>query len=198
MLQNDRSWGCSMVSYPDNKVHGANMGPTWVLSAPGGPHIGPMNPAIWVVLQISLRPHGHCHTMPAYNKNMSQNSKYQEVQTLSLSMGSQHWHSYIHGIYTNTSTHWGRDKMAAIFQTTFSNGFSWMKLYEFWLKISLKFVPRGRINNILALVQIMAWRQQGDKPLSEPMMVSSLTHICVIWPQWVNNAQTTINTAQFL
>ena len=30
-------------------------------------------------------------------------------------------------------THWGRDKMAAIFQTTFSNGFSWMKMYEFRL-----------------------------------------------------------------
>ena len=33
---------------PDNKVYGANMGPTWVLSAPGGPHVGPMNFAIWV------------------------------------------------------------------------------------------------------------------------------------------------------
>ena len=31
-------------------------------------------------------------------------------------------------------THWGRDKMAAIFQTTFSNRFSWMKMYELWLK----------------------------------------------------------------
>ena len=31
-------------------------------------------------------------------------------------------------------THWGRDKMDAIFQTTFSNGFSWMKMYEFLLK----------------------------------------------------------------
>ena len=38
-------------------------------------------------------------------------------------------------------------------------------------KISLKFVPKGPINNIPALVQIMAWRQSGDKPLSEPMMV---------------------------
>ena len=28
---------------PDNKVHGANMGPTWVLSAPDGPHVVPMN-----------------------------------------------------------------------------------------------------------------------------------------------------------
>ena len=32
----------------------------------------------------------------------------------------------------------------------------------------------------------MAWRRSGDKPLSEPMMVSSLTHICVTRPQWVN------------
>ena len=41
----------------------------------------------------------------------------------------------------------------------------------FSIKISLKFVPKGLINNIPALVQIMAWRQLGDKPLSEPMMV---------------------------
>ena len=29
--------------HPDNKDHGVNMGPTWVLTAPGGPHVGPMN-----------------------------------------------------------------------------------------------------------------------------------------------------------
>ena len=32
----------------------------------------------------------------------------------------------------------------------------------------------------------MAWHQPGDKPLSEPMMVNLLTHICVTWPQCVN------------
>ena len=53
------------------------------------------------------------------------------------------------------------------------------------IKISLKFVPKGPINNIPALVQIMAWRRSGIKPLSEPMMVSLLTHICVTRPQWV-------------
>ena len=36
--------------YPDSKVHGANMGPTWVLSAPDGPHVGPMNLAIRVYI----------------------------------------------------------------------------------------------------------------------------------------------------
>ena len=35
------SW--SQCANPDKKVHGANMGPTWVLSAPDGPHVGPMN-----------------------------------------------------------------------------------------------------------------------------------------------------------
>ena len=54
------------------------------------------------------------------------------------------------------------------------------------MKISLEFVPKGPINNIPALVQIMAWRRLGDKPLSEPMMESLPTHICVTRPQWVN------------
>ena len=56
------------------------------------------------------------------------------------------------------------------------------------IKISQKFVLKGLINNILALVLIMAWRRPGDKPLSEPMMaVRSLMHICVTQPQWVKN-----------
>ena len=53
------------------------------------------------------------------------------------------------------------------------------------IKISPKFVPKGPINNIPTLVQIMAWRRPGDKPLSEPMMVSLLKHICVTRPEWV-------------
>ena len=46
-------------------------------------------------------------------------------------------------------------------------------------QISLKFVPKIRISSIPSLVQIMAWRPLGDKPLSEPIMVSLLMHICV-------------------
>ena len=53
------------------------------------------------------------------------------------------------------------------------------------IKISPKFVPQGPINNIPALVQIMAWRRPGDKPLSEPMMVRLPTNICATRPQWV-------------
>ena len=41
-------------------------------------------------------------------------------------------------------------------------------------------------NNIPALVQIMAWRWPGDKPLYEPMLISLVTHISVTRPQWVS------------
>ena len=47
------------------------------------------------------------------------------------------------------------------------------------IKISLKFVPNGPINDIPALVQIMAWHQPGDKPLSIQIMLSLLTHKCI-------------------
>ena len=53
--------------------------------------------------------------------------------------------------------------------------------------VSLKFVPKGPIKNIPALVQILAWRGPGDKPFLEPMVVSLLTHICVTRPQWVKS-----------
>ena len=63
-------------------------------------------------------------------------------------------------------THWSRDKIDTISQTTFCSAFSWMKMFEL-----LKFVPKCQINKTPALVQIMAWRHPGDKPLSEPMTV---------------------------
>ena len=37
-------------------------------------------------------------------------------------------------------------------------------------RISLKFVPRSPVDNKPALVQVMAWRRTGDKPLPEPMI----------------------------
>ena len=56
---------------------------------------------------------------------------------------------------------------------------------RFSIKISLRLVPKSPFNNIPALVQLMAWRLPGDRPLSEPMIIRLLTHICVTGPQWV-------------
>ena len=57
------------------------------------------------------------------------------------------------------------------------------------IKFSLKYVHKDLIDNNAALVQIMAWRQSGNKPLPEQMMIKLLTHIWVTWPQWVNQAK---------
>ena len=45
------------------------------------------------------------------------------------------------------------------------------------IRISLKFVPRSPINNKPAMVQVMAWRRTGDKPLPEPVL-THFTNIC--------------------
>ena len=72
--------------------------------------------------------------------------------------------------------HWGRVKMAAISQRNFQRIFI-KENVRISIHISLKFVANGQINNIPALVQIMAWRwlpaltsvmicRFGAKPLS--------------------------------
>ena len=65
--------------------------------------------------------------------------------------------------------HNGRHFADDIFKCIFLNENVWIPI-----KISLKFVPKGPINYTPASVQIMAWRQPGDKPLSETMMVRLL------------------------
>ena len=54
-------WECISKCIPDSKVHGANLGPTWVLSVPDGPQVGPMNLAIrdsmcghWFLIMILM------------------------------------------------------------------------------------------------------------------------------------------------
>ena len=94
----------------------------------------------------------------------------------------------------------GRHFADEIFKYIFLNENVWIPI-----KMSLNFVPMGRINNIPALVQIMAWRRPGGKQLSEPMMVRLPTHICVTRPQWVTlillrakSFWSTISTLAFL
>ena len=75
---------------------------------------------------------------------------------------------------------YGRHFADDIFKCIFLNENIWIPI-----KISMKVVPKGPVNDIPSLVQIMAWRRPGDKPLSEPMMVSLTAHICITRPQWV-------------
>ena len=74
----------------------------------------------------------------------------------------------------------GRHFPYGIFKCIFLN-----ENVKFLINIPLKFVPKGQIKNVPALVQIMAWCHPGDKPLSEPMRVNLLSHMCVTRPHWV-------------
>ena len=77
-------------------------------------------------------------------------------------------------------THLDQENMTDTFKGIFLN-----ESVRISIEIPLKFSPKCSINNIPSLVQIMAWRRPGGKPLSEPMMVSLLTNICITRPQLV-------------
>ena len=96
------------------------------------------------------------------------------------------WYGWIIKSHINTlrPRHNGRPFTDDVFKCISLNGNAWISLI-----ISKKFVPNFPINNIPALVQKIVWRLSGDKPLSELIMVSILTHICVTRPKWVLNNQ---------
>ena len=75
----------------------------------------------------------------------------------------------------------GRHFPDSIFKCIFLNENIWISIY-----ISLKFVPKGPIKNIPALVWKMAWPRPGDKPLSESVKVWLPIHICVTPPKLIH------------
>ena len=107
-------------------------------------------------------------------------------QTPVIEMPTLYWHTNLHTLSIHVNTlrprQHGRHFADDTFKRIFLNENIWISI-----KISLKFVPKSPIDNIPAFVQIMAWHRPGDKPLSEAMMVSLLTHICVARPQWVKS-----------
>ena len=82
--------------------------------------------------------------------------------------------------------HSGRDKIADIFPMKFSYIYIFLNQnVGLSINILLNFDLKGQITNIPTLVQTVAWRRPYDKPLSEPMPVYLLSHICVTRPQRV-------------
>ena len=90
----------------------------------------------------------------------------------------------ISSLRSRESGHWGQNKRSPYSSRHFQMHFL-MKMHGFRLifhwSLFLWFNKK-----IPALLQIMAWCWPGDKPLSEPMMFSLRTHICVTRPRWVN------------
>ena len=114
----------------------------------------------------------------------------------------------------NLLTYWGRDKMATIFQMTFSNEFSWMKIYEFWLthcglgdfneildeyfssqlqwlmaeisrEIAVRRMSLDLTDDKSTLVQVMAWCRQATSHYLSQCWPRSLSPYDVTRPQRV-------------
>ena len=74
------------------------------------------------------------------------------------------------GVTETQRTHLPLYKMAAILADDIFKHNFFNENIRIYIHISLKFVPASLIDNTSALVQVMAWRRVGDKPLPEPMI----------------------------
>ena len=79
------------------------------------------------------------------------------------------WNGNLKTAHLFCLAHLHLNKMATISQTTVSKHFhEWQSFISIW--ISLRFVPKGPVDNKAALAQVMAWHRTGDEPFSEPML----------------------------
>ena len=84
-------------------------------------------------------------------------------------------------------THWGRDKIDAILQTTCSNAFSWMKIFEFRLKFHWSLFLKVQFTIFQHWFRQWLGAEQATSHYLNQWWPSSMTHICVTRPQWVKS-----------
>ena len=143
---------------PDNKVHGANMGPTWVLLAPDGSHFGPMNLAI----RVCIAQLGH---------------RQLRKWLLTYSVLSHYWTSAGPLSIKPTGTLFSGILFDSIQYTwncrrwVSSQGICGRCLQTHWSRVT-----HIRISKLYTSVQLMVWSLFGAKPLSEPNLAYWLSH----------------------
>ena len=139
-------------------------------------------------LQFSLK---HITEWIACNKlyyrggRYRQFSPYHTVHAIPWRQFTLHGESTVHGLTAQRDLNTLRPRYICRHCADNFKSISFNEKVSISLEMWLKFVPKVRINNIPAFVQMMVWHRPGKKSLSEPMMVSLLTHICVTRPQWM-------------
>ena len=116
------------------------------------------------------------------------------LEKVPVYMTVESFHGVSASVYSQLS-HWGRYKWP-LFSRRHCICISLNENVWILTKTSLTFLPKDPINDIPALLQIMAWRRLGDEPLSKPMLVRLRTHVSVTLPQWVNTRETELNDAE--
>ena len=82
-------------------------------------------------------------------------------------------------------TYWGRDKMAAIVKTTFSNAFYWMKMYGFRFQCHWRWFLGVQLTQFQHWFRQWLGADQGTTHHMNPWWLSLVTHMCVTRPQCV-------------
>ena len=84
-----------MVNNPDSNVHGANMGPIWGQQDPGGPHVGPMNFAIWEIKWLNTETFVlQSHEIVPFHKDFSPSGEQFELHKLAYIVITIHCRLY--------------------------------------------------------------------------------------------------------
>ena len=121
--------------------------------------------------QVKIREYIHIHTYidmyiyiwkHVYESDANKNDYNQHAITITVCVQIQLFDTLT---YLSRDTMHDRHLADDIFKCISLNENEWISI-----EIPLEFLPKGPINNSPALVQIMAWRRPGDKPLFEPMM----------------------------
>ena len=87
----------------------------------------------------------------------------------------------------NELNHWGREQMTAILQTTFSNTFSWMKMYELQLRFHWILFPRVQLTIFQHWFRWWLGADQATSHYLNQWQPSLLMHICIFGSQWVKS-----------
>ena len=159
--------------------------PQWVNSSPPGQN----GRYFAIILQISFNE--FLQRRKSWRMWIKKTAERISLFTLVCNIHSSEWSTFAAVLFTEnintlTSTHWGRDKMSASLQTTFSNAFSGLKLFEFRLKL------HWRLSQRVTFTKCQHWfrewldaKQATGQYLNQwwPMLS---THKCVTRPQYVN------------
>ena len=99
---------------------------------------------------------------------------------------SQQHIGYAPNIPKGHSTHWGRDNMAAILQTTCLDALSWMKILEIRFKFHWNLFPVVQLTIYLYWFRERLGGEQTTRHYQNQRWYSLPTYICVTRPRWVN------------
>ena len=169
---------------PDSKVHGDNMGPTWVLPAPDGPHVGHMNLGIRVIMQyhkcipVSIMSFGWWEAAALYDVIKSWAVCKQEL------WGRQGRDSWEMG----NLTHWPLGNSNENLDMEFSNGFEWLMVdWGISCENTMIWMSLDFTDDQSTLVQGMAWCHQATSHYLSHCWPRSVLPYGITRPQWANS-----------